>query len=375
MKVLIIGQCQGGNAKGWQEFLDSYSELELVHYICRNYCQSDFDLKSKEKKVFKFYNYFKGFGLLEKVWIKLVSSFFLPIIIRVLDRVYSYNIVHFQGNYEPMFNLSIMKSTRAKSIIHIYGSDFYQKFINGSELARKAFKKAINFSDHVLFNFEVIKNDFLKEINIPEKVSVGCMGVSDLWVNGNLGKEKYKDGITRLLSARGMYAYNNVSFLVESFIELYGNNSSYELYLVNGYGWDVKEKDLILSKIKGYDNIIANVGVWITDEELKGYYDICDYNFCIGTTDQLTVSIAYGYLRRCINILSPLKNYSELDSSNFKSHIFLSDISKKSVYEVLAKLPEIDEKEMSSDYEKAKEKFLFSNRFKNTIKVYNDLKK
>lgn len=30
---------------------------------------------------------------------------------------------------------------------------------------------------------------------------------------------------------------------------------------------------------------------------------------------------------------------------------------------------------MSSDYEKAKEKFLFSNRFKNTIKVYNDLKK
>lgn len=375
MKVLIIGQCQGGNAKTWQEFLDDYSELDLVHYVCRNYCQQNFKLKSKNKKIIEAYNFFKKNSFLNKVWTKLMSSYFLPVLIRVLDKVYSYDIIHVQGNYEPMFNLSIMKSTNAKSVLHIYGSDFYQKFKNGDNLSKKHFKKVVDFSDHILFNFEVLKNDFLKEINCSEKVSVGCMGVNDFWADEIIDKKDPSDKVIRFLSARGMYAYNNIDLLVDSFIELYGNNADYELYLINGYGWDTVEKDFILHKVKDYSNIIPKVGVWVTDEELREFYDLCDYNFCIGSTDQLTVSIIYGYLRGCLNILSPLDNYSELETLNFKSHKYLKGVSKQNVFNLLKNLPLIDDEKLTIDCKNAKFLFLFRNRFKNTLHVYDTLKK
>lgn len=54
MNVLIIGQCQGGNAKSWQDFLMSYTGFDLVHYVCRDQCQQDFFLKGEGQKVFRF---------------------------------------------------------------------------------------------------------------------------------------------------------------------------------------------------------------------------------------------------------------------------------------------------------------------------------
>ena len=373
MKILIIGQCQGGNAKSWQEFLSNYTELDLVHYVCRNHCQADFNLHSKNQKVFRIYNAFKGLGLLEKIWIKLMSSYLLPILIKILDKYYTYDIVHFQGNYEPKFNISIMKSTRAKSVIQIYGSDFYQRYLNGSESSKNDFEAAIKLCNHVLFNHGVLKNDFLTKIDCSLKVSVGCMGASDLWSTNSKIENNSKDNITRLLSARGMYTYNNVDLLVDSFIEYYANNPNFELYIINGYGWDEPEKSIILRKIDGIPNIISEVGKWISDEELRDYYDLCDYNFCIGSTDQLSVSIMYGYLRGCLNILSPLRNYSELETLNFRSHVYLNDITAESMNNIVKELPEIDQVILLNDFENAKENFLFRNSFKNTLDTYKSL--
>ncbi|AUC14167.1 hypothetical protein BTO06_02940 [Tenacibaculum sp. SZ-18] len=372
MRVLIIGQCQGGNAKTWEGFLNNYTELDLIHYVCRNYSQADFKLKTKNQKVFKLYNYFKGWGLLEKIWIKIMSSYIFPIIIKLLDVFYKYDVIHIQGNYAPKFNLSLMNVVKAKKVMHIYGSDFYQKYINGNEKSKSNFEEVIKQSDHVLFNFETLKNDFLKEINCSEKVSVGCMGVSDFWSKA-YNEKSSNDNVIRILSARGMYFYNNVSFLVDSFIEIYGGNPKFELYLVNGYGWDEDEKNAVMEKIKNYNNIIARVGEWISDEELRYYYDLCDYNFCIGSTDQLTVSIVYGYLRKSLNVLSPLENYSELDELQFKSHTYLQDISKESVDNLLKSLPKKDNNILNEDRIKAEENFLFRNRFKNTLRVYKNL--
>ncbi len=373
MKVLIIGQCQGGNAKSWQDFLMGYTGFEVVHYVCRNQCQQDFFLKGEGKKVFRFYNRFAGMGLLRKIWVKLVSTRLLPAFVKRMDARHHYDIIHFQGNYEPEFNLSLMKASKAKAVVSIYGSDFYQRYLKGGAAAKAAFEKVIDRAEHILFNFEMAREDFLKEIDVAHKSSVGCMGVNDYWAQAPSKKPDAPAGVIRLLSARGMYAYNNIDLLVDGFMERYANNPAYELYLINGYGWDAPVKNGILEKVKDVTNIYTKVGEWITDEELKGYYDLCDYNFCIGSTDQLSVSIMYGYMHRAVNILSPLPNYAELDKLQLKTHHFLKEVTADSLKQVLANLPQPTTADMDSDYELAKESFLFSNRFKNTKMVFDSL--
>ena len=373
MKVLIIGQCQGGNAKSWQDFLMGYTGFEVVHYVCRNQCQQDFFLQGEGKKVFRFYNRFAGMGLLRKIWIKLVSTRILPAFVKRMDARHHYDIIHFQGNYEPEFNMSLMKATKAKPVVSIYGSDFYQRYLKGGPAAKKSFEKVIDRAEHILFNFEMAREDFLKEIDVAHKSSVGCLGVNDYWAEPPLEPSKAQQGVTRLLSARGLYAYNNVDHLVDAFMELYANNSAYELYLVNGYGWDEPVKNGILEKVKDITNIHTVVGKWITDEELKGYYDLCDYNFCIGSTDQLSVSIMYGYMRHSLNILSPLANYAELDKLQFKTHHFLKEVTTDSLKQILENLPQRNEAAMEADRKLAQQSFLFSNRFKNTMNVFKTL--
>lgn len=373
MKVLIIGQCQGGNAKTWQDFLSAYSEFELIHYVCRNQCQDDFFLSGEGKKVFRFYNKFQGMGLLRKIWVKLVSTRLLPAFVKRMDQKNHYDIIHFQGNYEPEFNLRLMNATKAKAVVNIYGSDFYQRYLNAGSTGKKSFEKVIDRAAHILFNFEMTRTDFLKEIDVKDKSSVGCMGVNDFWAESVVESANAPTGVTRLLSARGMYAYNNVELLVDAFIMLYANNPAYELYLINGYGWDEPVKNAIQEKVKGIENIHAIVGRWITDEELKGYYALCDYNFCIGNTDQLSVSIIYGFMQKAINILSPLDNYKELDRLNFKTHHFLSEVSSDVLKETLANLPKANEEDIDKDRDLAKESFLFTSRFKNAMSVFKSL--
>lgn len=373
MKVLIIGQCQGGNAKIWQDFLETYDGFTLAHYVCRNRCQSDFFIRNKSKRVFRFYNFFASTPLLHRIWIKLVSIVVLPGFIKLMDALYKYEIIHFQGNYEPDFNLRLMNNTKAKAVITIYGSDFYQRFKNGDDRYRRAFERTISKADHVLFNFEKSKQDFLKEIYIPDKCSVGCMGVNDFWSKRVIEVNKKNGLVTRLLSARGMYAYNNVDLLVDAFIQLYANNPAFELYLINGYGWDEPVKERIMRKVKNISNIYTAVGTWISDDDLKSFYDLCDYNFCIGSTDQLSVSIIYGFMHNTLNILSPLENYKELDDLHFQSHYFLNNFSSESICGVLQNLPNRDLRLLESDRTRANEIFLFSKRFENTKKVFDSL--
>lgn len=314
-------------------------------------------------------------GILRKIWVKLVSTRLLPAFVKRMDQKHDYDIIHFQGNYEPEFNLRLMKASKARAVFSIYSSDFYQRYLSGGGAAKKAFEKVIDRAGHILFNFEVTREDFLKLIDVSAKSSVGCMGVNDFWALPPTKKSDAPQGVTRLLLARGMYGYNNVDLLVDGFVELYANNSSYELYLINGYGWDEPVKNRILEKVKGIHNIHATVGKWITDEELKGYYDLCDYNFCIGSTDQLSVSIIYGYMHRAVNILSPLHNYKELDKLQFKTHHFLNEVTHESLKNVLGNLPQRSKEDMDADFELAKESFLFSKRFKNTKQAFDSLAK
>lgn len=98
-----------------------------------------------------------------------------------------------------------------------------------------------------------------------------------------------------------------------------------------------KIKDII-NKYHCQNQISLICNQWISDDKLKEYYVDADYNFCIGDTDQLTVSIIYGYLTRTQNILSSLDAYKRLDNFGFKSQLILNDVTLPTLVSFLKEL-------------------------------------
>ena len=179
--------------------------------------------------------------------------------------------------------------------MHIYGSNFYQKYMNGSEQYRRNFERVIKKKlTKYCFILNKLKKIFYKKYQNQIR-SLWGMGVSEEWSDYEIKESKNECKIC-FLSARALYKYINIENLVDAFIDVYGNNEKYELWLVNGYGWDNDVKERVKLKIKNQSNIIDLIGEWINDKQLKEIYDQSDYNFCIGDTDQLSVSILYGYL-------------------------------------------------------------------------------
>lgn len=374
MKVLVIGQCQGGNAEIWKDFINhelDRSSVSLMHYMCRNACSRGFEVKTDFAATFRPFGIKTGHKLFNRVNTILGSRLWFWIWIRLLKWVYNYDIVHIQGNYEPSFNLKILKIFSQKGkVLNIYGSDFYQNYKKGSDTHRSLFERAIINSDHILFNFEAIQDDFVKDIEVSYKSSVGCFGIAGKWSHG---PAKKKPSPVRLLSARGLYAYNNVHKLVAAFKKAYANNEKYQLDIVNGYGWDEDIKSRVIEMSAGISNINLFIGEWISEERLKQFYENAHYNFCIGETDQMTASIPYGYLNGCINILTPIESYKELDEAGFSSHIFLRSSELTSIEALISNPPTIEKQRLLQNFELASDYFLMKNRFQNTINVYKSL--
>jgi hypothetical protein len=374
MKILVIGQCQGGNAFLWKEFLENnlqeFPDIDYVNYICKNAALKEFDINAKNASLIKMYGNKWRVNLFDKIKNKLVSDYFaLPKLKKIyLDQ--EYDIVHIQGLYEVSYVNQVLDEINSKSVIHIYGSDFYQKYLKGTKTYKEEFERAINKADQILFNFRQIQHDFLKHIPVKEKTTLGCMGVSGSWSGYDINKKNKNDKI-RFLSARALYRYNNVENLVDAFINIYSGNDKYELWLVNGYGWDEDVKNRIKLKIKNHSNIIDLIGEWINDDELQNIYDQSDYNFCIGDTDQMTVSILYGYLRGCVNVITKLDSYKELDDAGFKTHFYLEDVNN--IEKILKNLPEVNQDLLLESIDIAEDKFLFSRRFENTYTMYKTL--
>lgn len=372
----MIGQCQGGNAFLWKEFIENklqkFPEIDYLHYVCRNAASKEFDINAKNTFLSKLYGKKWSLDLFDKIKNKLISDYIAIPKLKKINSAQRYDIVHIQGLYEVSYVNQILQELDSKFVIHIYGSDFYQKYLNGSKEYKEQFERVIKKSDQILFNFKQLQNDFLEHIPVHDKTTIGCMGVSERWSGFNFKKNINNDKV-RLLSTRALYEYNNVEKLVDAFIEIYSNSNEYELWLVNGYGWDEDVKNRVKSKIKNYSNIIDLIGEWISDKELQNIYGQSDYNFCIGDTDQLTVSIIYGYLCGCINVITKLDSYNELDEAGFKTHIYVEDTSN--IKEVLKKLPLVNQEMLLESIHMAEEKYLFSNRFENTYKMYKALLK
>jgi glycosyltransferase involved in cell wall biosynthesis len=339
MKILFYGQATGGNASLWFRYLDSLNKSDYeIHFLARTVCDLDHNFK-----IFAPYGYKKLSGLQAKIRNLLASRFILPLYVSVLSRVYKYNLVILQGNYTPRENLRVLRRFTGRKIINIYGSDFYRKYLRNefSDTEKSDFRAVIDESDSIYCNWYTTYEEFLKVFpNSKAKLACSPWGVTDsAWFT----PVKVKRPLT-FLSTRALHSYNNVDMVVEAFCIAFASNPNAKLTIVGGYGDDSVVVNRILELIDKYNansKIVLHLNDWFEGERLVNLYDENRYNICFGDTDQLTLSIPYGYFRGCTNILSDLDNYKHLNRIGFSSHVIARETSIDGLVDVFNGLDDI----------------------------------
>jgi hypothetical protein len=383
MKIAIIGQCQGGNAVLWFELfnnhLSEFNEIDDLLYICRTENELKGSFKIKELYGGKSTN-----DVIKKFKTRLVS--------RIYSKLYfkfclssKLDIIHIQGNYSPSFNLNILNNTGARSVLHIMGSDFYQNYLKKRSRPRDriTFIEVLNKVDHIVCSRETSRNDLLKSIPIlKNKISVIRLGTSEKWVrksSQDIFTIKNKKKNLLYISTRGLYDYNNIETLVEAFCIAFNNipEKNVQLKIINGYGNHpevVKSVKSIIKTHKCEDIVELNINEWISEKELMDIYEQADYNFCIGNTDQLSISITYGFLKLAQNILSPIDTYHELIQSGYQSLQILEEISVESLVLFFKNSHSTKNKDaLINDRIKSAKEHLAKNNYKKYIGIYKKL--
>ena len=332
MRVLFYGQATGGNASLWFRYLDSLNKRDYeIHFLARTICDLDHAFK-----LFAPYGYKKFYGLQSRIRNVLTSRFILPLYVAILSRIYKYDLVVIQGNYTPRENLRILRSFTGNKIVNIYGSDFYRKYLKNefSDSEKADFRAVIDESDSIYCNWYTTYEKFI-EVFPGSEPKLGCSpwGVSDgAWFTD----VKKKRPLT-FLSTRALHSYNNVDMVVEAFCICFASNPVARLTIVGGYGDDpvvVNKVRKVIDKYSAESKVILHLDDWFEGGRLVNLYDEHMYNICFGDTDQLTLSIPYGYFRGCINILSDLDNYRHLSSIGFSSHIISRETSIDGLVEI-----------------------------------------
>ena len=383
MKLGVIGQCKGGNAALWFELfnedLNLFTSITELKYICRNENELNgvFDIKEL---------YGKKPTLNGALYLKLRRFFYSKIIAPIYFNYQlpseKFDVIHIQGNYSPSFNLKVISKSTAKIVLQIMGSDFYQNYLkqNLSPREKTRFIEVLHKSDHIVCTRESSKNDLIKEFPfIKDKLSIIRLGTSKKWLKkttDELLKIKSVNNSLNFLSARGLYNYNNVEVLVEAFCKVFKDQKNAKLYIINGYGNHKSNVDKVKQIIQEYgcSNIVElRINQWISDEELMKYYEISDYNFCIGQSDQLSISITYGFLTAATNVLSPLNTYQELKKSGYESVEILKKIDVQTLTKFFSQLPLNNNDKIISDREKASVEHISTVNFKKYVELYNKL--
>lgn len=378
MKIFFFGQATGGNALLWFNFLNHQTknnkQLEIT-FLARTLCTLKHSFK-----VFSPYGYKKLPKVIQKLRNKSVSLFLLDLYLFLLKRKGIQDLLILQGNYTPATNLKVLsKIEHKKSILNIYGSDFYRKYLR-KELDKaglKQFIEVLEKVDVIHCNWHTTKDDFLNEFpQFSEKVLCCPWGADLDWYEHEMKPKKRKENKV-FLSTRALHSYNNVDLVVEAFCKAFPSNTHHQLHIVGAYGCDPEVLKKIRKTIIDYDqsnNIKIDIDKWYEGIDLMNLYDSADYNICFGSTDQLTISIVYAYLRGTKNILSPLDNYQYLSQLGFKTQSICEEISVENLKEKFLYLVDnsMDERSIISDEKLAREVFNLETVFNHYMEKINE---
>lgn len=384
MNVGIIGQCKGGNAVLWFELfndhLKDYKDIKKLTYLCRNENELDAKFKLVELYGKRLRCNCKYLSLIKTIFYsKIWTSFYLKVL---LPQIF-FDVIHIQGNYDPYFNLKIINNTKAKIVLQIMGSDFYQNYLNNKKSLKEQdkFVEVLRKVNHIVCSRESSKKDLLLEFPfLKNKISVIRLGTGKKWLkktNEELLSLKENNKKKTFISTRGLYDYNNVDKLVEAFCITYQDKKeAVKLNIINGYGSHshvIRRVKEIILKYNCEDIVELKINQWITEDQLMSLYEESDYNFCIGDTDQLSISITYGFLTLTKNILSPINTYYELIDSGYRSLHILEEVTVNNLIDFFKKLPESSKDNLIKDREKASKEHIATENFKKYITVYKKI--
>lgn len=338
MKVIFFGQATGGNAQVWFDYLNSLDPSKVtVQMLARTPSTIEASFK-----VFRPFGRKSVGGLLGKIIKIFQAKVILPLVLMRLKCFSEYNVLIIQGNYEPGLNLKTLRAIRyQKAILNIYGSDFIRKYLGQgfSPLEESEFRKVLHSVDEIHLNWVTTRDLFIKTFpELADKTILNPWGIN--W--DSLGSKVIRKDMSGLnfLSARALHSYNNIPIVVEAFCKS-NIETTNKLKIVGGYGDDPKEVEQVRHLVKKYkmqDRVSLITNDWFEGERLKALYAESHFNLCFGSTDQLSVSICYGYYTSSINILSPIINYEKLSDFGFKSHIIADEISVDSLCSVFSRL-------------------------------------
>jgi hypothetical protein len=373
MKIKIIGQARGGNAVQWFDLfnnnLNEFNDISKILYICRNECELDATFP-----IIRLYG--RKVGWWGKLYKPFINKVGLKYIIQYLSRKYSYDVIHIQGNYHPGYNRKIIKNTSEKVVLNLYGSDYYQNWSGNKHIKkyRDDFIDVCESASAITCNWITTKNDFVKEFpHFKNKTHSIPGGVDSKWFGSNSFKKSKNKTI--FLSTRALYPYNNVELLIKAFCNVFKNDISKELIILSGYGSSKLQISNAVNIVKD-NNMEASVKFifdWIDDDQLLEIYEKADYNFCLGDTDQLTISIIYGILKNVTNVLSPLQSYYDFKNQGYASPIILDEISELSLEKFLLNLPETNIEKLTEDESRARGDYNFRNNYERYISLYKSI--
>ena len=378
MKLCVYGQGTGGNAALWFEFynhhLSDYSELEKLTYVCRTPCTLHADFETVKP-----YGNGKIPKWLYRFYAPIIKRIGFSALLKLLVQRQSFDILLLQGNYSPSINLKVMDHLKCKTVLNVYGSDFYRKYLLGEfdEEERLMFEEVVARSDYITCNWYTTKSDFLDAFPAAEKKCVTIpWGVNNKWLEQAPALKGWPDAEKVFLSARGVYDYNNIDTIIEAFCQAFSDRPGYKLFIVNGYGnhgHAVERAKTLIDKYDAQDQVIMRVGQWISDDELMALYERADYNLCFGSTDQLSISIVYALIKNAVNILSPLQNYFDLRDQGYESVQIVPEISVVSLVQHLLKSLDTDPSKVVCDSRLVRQEFVMSNTFSSYMELYRNL--
>lgn len=335
-KILFLGQGTGGNALLWFQFLNNLEDRELeVHLLSRTIVTLKHNFR-----VFKPYgtNVRKGIG--GKIFNWLVAKVIFKAYVNFITIKYDYDLVILQGNYTPELNLYLLQKCKCKAILNIYGSDFYRKYLleEFSDQKRSKFQRVVGGVDSIFCNWETTKADFINTFpHVQGKVFSAPWGIDKLWTQPLKRVSNTKSDKIRFLSTRALHSYNNVDLVVEAFCQAFHGDNNKILHIVSAYGESpgvLNRINTTIEKFNMQEQVIIENDRWYEGQDLVDLYDRADFNICFGSSDQLTLSIIYAFARKVPNILSPLKNYRELNITGFSSHVIAEEITVEALKKV-----------------------------------------
>lgn len=379
MKIFVFGQGAGGNAALWLEKFEEFrnSKTHDITYFARTPLVLPTTLK-----VISPYGRKLNKSFLGKVKTKFISKYFLNFRLKRIGKSKKFDGVLLQGNYVPSMNLKVLEHIKGKSILNIYGSDFYRNYRldQFTPIEKNNFAQVLDKVDTIVCNWETTKNDLVSDFpELKDKVIVSPWGVDQKWhSSGTEPLLGWPEAEKVFLSARALYDYNNIATVVEAFCLSFKDRPQYKLFIVNGYGNHDHEINRVRDIIKKYsaeEQVILKINEWIPERELIALYDRADFNICFGNTDQLTVSIIYGYLRKAINILSPLPSYRQLNKMGYKSHKICSSFDINDLSTLFKEVVGSSTNEQSHDIEKALSDFNMEQTFNKYLESFIEDKK